>query len=137
MTVTRGKWVMQRFRDAVDEVIVRLRAAGLGIAGRKRAGRSGRGRTRAPSRKGGSAGSMDVDMGAAEATVENVTCGDIMTPGLAAGVSRSTSMFLTTALEAQMRDTFGFTACVHMDEQRVPVVRRTHSQRMWGAMMGA
>ena len=63
--------------------------------------------------------------------------GGVVGPGPAAGVSHSSSMFLTAGLDAQMCGTFGVTQCVHMDEERVPVVRRTHSQRMWGAVMGA
>ena len=36
MTVVRGRWAIQRFRDAVDEVITRMRALGMDDSGRAR-----------------------------------------------------------------------------------------------------
>ena len=85
----------------------------------------------------GAADDVDMDMGRSAGLAKMRAQEDVLEPGPAAGVSHSSSMFLTAALDTQMCSTFGFTQCVHMDEERVPVVRRTHSQRMWGAVMGA
>ena len=57
--------------------------------------------------------------------------GDVLTPGPAAGQSRSTSMFLAARLDAAMAATFGFTRCTHVDEDGMPMIRRTHTQKMW------
>ena len=44
-------------------------------------------------------------------------------------------MFLTARLDAAMAATFGFTRCTHVDEDGMPMIRRAHTQKMWGALM--
>ena len=137
MTVVRGQWALQRFRGAVDELITRMRALGTGGSSRARKADDNSDADDAAGDGEGAADDVDMDMGRSAGLAKMRAQGDVLEPGPAAGVSHSSSMFLTAALDTQMCGTFGFTQCVHMDEERVPVVRRTHSQRMWGAVMGA
>ena len=121
----------------MDELITRMRALGTGGSSRAHRADGSSDANDAAGDGEGAAGDVDMDMGMSARLAKMRAQGDVLEPGPTAGVSHSSSMFLTAALDAQMCGTFGFTQCVHMDEERVPVVRRTHSQRMWGAVMGS
>ena len=129
---TAGRYgvALRHFRAAVEEVITRLRARRI----RRRAAQN----TRKPGDDEGDSRSRDAENGdgSAEPDGDEVDGGgDVLTPGPAAGQSRSTSMFLTARLDAAMAATFGFTRCTHVDEDGMPMIRRTHTQKMWGALM--
>ena len=130
-TVGRYGVALRHFRAAVEEVITRLQARRI----RRRAGR----KARQPKDYEGDVGMRDAGSDDDGAEPGSVVYGDdgVLTPGPAAGQSRSTSMFLTARLDAAMTAKFGFTRCTHVDEDGMPVIRRTHTEKMWGALMAS
>jgi len=129
-----GEAKLRRFAALGHEVVWRLRVARIDAA-LDSMSIEGDGADDAASAQQGRGERGDVPMGRRTADDEKL---ELPVPGEAAGVSRSSSMFLTRGLEAAICDTgFGWTRCVQVDDARVPVVRRTHTGRSWGARLAA
>ena len=127
-----GEAKLRRFAALVHEVVWRLRLARVDAAFDSMSIEVG-GADDTASAQQGCSGGDDVSMGRQTPHDEKL---ELPVPGEAAGVSRSSSMFLTRGLEAAICGTgFGWTRCVQVDDARVPVVRRTHTGRSWGARL--
>ena len=127
-----GEAKLRRFAALGHEVVWRLRVARIDAA-LDSMSIEGDGADDAASAQQGRGERGDVPMGRRTADDEKL---ELPVPGEAAGVSRSSSMFLTRGLEAAICGTgFGWTRCVQVDDARVPVVRRTHTGRSWGARL--
>ena len=127
---------LRLFRAAVEDVITRLRARRI----RRRGGQ----KARPPTDDEDNAGMKDAGSGVPSSHMRSGPCaltfspsGDVFTPGPAAGQSKSSSMFLTARLDAELTTAFGFTRCTHVDEDGMPMIRRTHTEKMWGALMAS
>ena len=132
--VRGGKRAARRLRCAVEEVIVRLRARRIrGTKGRGKAVRIAHADTAIDDASGASGARRDNAGGDEKARQEEA--GNALETGPAAGQSRSSSMFLTAGLDAALTRSWGFGRCTHVDERGMPVIRRTHTGKMWGALM--
>ena len=127
--------VEQRWHALVREITWRLRVAKLDDA-----------LDAAAAAGGARAADDDVDMAAnAEERVPMGRRGPaesgkpvLQKPGAAAGQSSSSSMLLTRGLETAISATrFGWTRCVRVDDERRPIVQRSHTGKVWGARMAA